>query len=177
MTLRHPNLAMIRQLNNKFIDEDQFRWLQDNYLVDAPSCGVSLTSGFSTDHNTWYNVTWDNAVWEYPEGTVWMGDGDPLTNKHRLHVPYDGYYVSLFRFVWDSNSSGARDQRVYCSKNGEYWNEYIEANATYHDGSMCLVAEYDAGDYSYAYVRQTSGGSLTFSVGSGAKMQMFRLAV
>jgi hypothetical protein len=168
--MRHRALSSIRSLSGRFIDEDEFRYLQDNHLVTAVSAGLKLTSAKTTTTSSWYTVTWDEAVWQYPTG--WWTD-TTSTTKQRLYVPYDGYYIAMFKYGWEVSSTGARNHRVY--HNAAHWEEYLDSANSYNHGNMCYLSSSVVGDYFSQLVIQYSGGDLDFD--SKSTVQCFRLAV
>lgn len=125
----------------------------------ASFAGVQLTASSSGQqtiaNNTFVKLTWD--VENYDVGG-YASAGDTIT----IPSGKSGYYLVIARGYWDTNTSGTRHIAIYKNGTRTYQNNVTPAGTSVYPTSMIQAVFYAAEtDTIEAYVKQTSGGSLS----------------
>ena len=137
-------------------------------------CGVSVydTANQTISNNTSTAATWNSEYFDTD------GFHSTTTNTSRLTVPAgkDGYYLISFQSTWALNATGSRTCEL--KKNGsnlKFANE-IAGDASYYVGNeITMVTNLVAGDYIELFVKQTSGGNLSFEKTTGGGVVHFSM--
>jgi hypothetical protein len=121
--------------------------------------GVQLTASSSgvqsIANNSFVKLTWD--VENYDVGGFATA-GDTIT----IPTGKSGYYLVIARGYWDTNTAGTRQIAIYKNGTRIYMNNMTPAGTNNYPTSMVQAVFYAAAtDTIEAYVKQTSGGSLS----------------
>jgi len=140
------------------------KWATASSTPTFVGCHLYKSGTQSINNSTDTALTWDSE--QFDTDTF----HSTSTNTSRITIPSGkaGKYLFLGRINWTTNSTGAREFKLF--KNGveQFWNPAALA-ATQTGNQWSTIYDAAVGDYFEAYVWQSSGGALTTIGGTSSE--------